>query len=217
MVDLSEIINAARKHYLDVFGVRAALPDDPVPDGTKSIVLLGPLEPGFWSHFTDQPEFSGQQSDPIDGWSSRVITQLAADLNGAAIFPFGGPPYAPFISWALRSGRAWNSPVSLLVHDTAGLFVSFRGAIALPYALPPALAGSSPCDSCAGQPCLTACPVVALTPTGYDLRTCHDYLETNPGRNCMDAGCAVRRACPLSKTYGRLTAQSAYHMKAFHK
>ncbi len=217
MVDLSEITDAARKHRLDVFGVLAALPDDPVPDGTKSIVLLGPREPGFWSHFTGQPEFSDQQPDPIGRWSSRVIMQLAADQNATAIFPFGGQPYAPFISWALRSGQAWNSPISLLVHDTAGLFVSFRGAIALPYALAPAVAVSSPCDSCEGQPCLTACPVGALTRDGYDLNACHGYLDTDAGRDCIEAGCAVRRACPLSKSYGRLAAQSAYHMKAFHK
>lgn len=217
MVKLSEITNAARKHCLDVFGVLAALPDDPVPEGTKSIVLLGPREPGFWLHFTGQPEFSDNEPDPLDRWSSRVITQMVSDQSGATILPFGGPPYAPFISWALRSGRAWNSPVSLLVHDTAGLFVSFRGAIALPYALALSIGGSSPCDSCIGQPCLTACPVVALTPAGYDLQACHEYLDTKPGSDCMDAGCAVRRACPLSKSYGRLAAQSAHHMKAFHK
>ncbi len=217
MSRLSQITKAARKQSLDVFGVLAANSADPVPVGTKTIVLLGPNEPGFWPHFTAEPEYNDQMPDPIDRWSSRVISQLAADMGGAAIFPFGGPPYAPFIDWALRCGRVWSSPVSLLVHDTAGLLVSFRGAIALPCALTLAEAAPSPCDTCSDQPCLSVCPVGALSVAGYDLMSCHDYLDTTPGRDCMDAACMVRCACPVSQAYGRLAVQSAHHMKAFHK
>ena len=73
----------------------------------------------------------GRRPDPVDRWSRRVIGRLACDLGAKALFPFGGPPYHPFYQWALRTGRAWESPVRLLVHDTQGLMVSFRGALAL--------------------------------------------------------------------------------------
>lgn len=214
--NLSDIVTAAELCHLNVFGMTLPKVDDPVPKGTQSIILLGPHEPGFWDHVRAEPEFGDRQPDPMDRWSARVIGALAIRLGGHALFPFGGPPYMPFIDWALRSGRAWSSPVQLLVHDTAGLMVSYRGAIALRFSIQPPAAGPRPCDSCAEQPCMTACPVQALTSQAYDLRACHDFLDTSRGLDCLQNGCAARRSCPVSQTYGRLAGQSAHHMKAFH-
>lgn len=214
---LARIEAGAAPHHLAVFGGFHPTSRDSTPAGTRTLLLFGPQEPGFWPHVSRQPEFLDQRPDPMDRWSARVMTALARQFDSQALFPFGGPPYQPFISWALRSGRAWTSPVGLLVHDRAGLFISYRGALALPrrIALPPA--PQRPCDSCAGQPCRSACPVAALTETGYDLASCHAYLDTEPGKDCMTRGCAVRRACPVSAAHGRLAEQSAFHMKAFHK
>ncbi len=213
---LSEIDARAARQRLSVFGAFHAGPDDGVPEGTETLVLLGPDEPGFWDHVRRGPEFQDGRADPLDRWSRRVISEMARQLDAVALFPFGGPPYRPFVAWALRSGRAWQSPVSLLVHDRAGLMVSYRGALAFPARLDLPPVPPCPCDTCAGRPCLTACPAGALTDTGYDLAACHGYLDTGPGRGCMDGGCAVRLACPVSRRYGRDPAQSAFHMKAFH-
>ncbi len=185
------------------------------PAGTRTLLMLGPLEPGFWAHVTAQPEWDGGP-DPLDRWSRRVIGRIACDLGGKALFPFGGPPWHPFQSWAVRTGRVWDSPVRLLVHASQGLLVSFRGALALKeaVALPPPLA--RPCDACAA-PCRSACPPRALTRGGYDLPACHAFLDRPEGADCMTGGCLVRRACPVSQTYARLPEQSAYHMGRFHR
>ncbi len=205
---------AARDH-LDIFGAFHTAPEDGCTPGT--MILLSPLEPGFWTHVSCAPEFSDGAPDPIDRWSSRVVGALAETLGGSAHFPFGGPPYAPFIAWAKRTGRAWASPVGMLVHDTAGLMISLRGAVLVPERidLPPAPA-VSPCEGCA-KPCLTACPVGALGPQPYDVPACHAYLETPAGAACMSQGCQVRRACPVSDHFGRDPAQSAHHMRHFHR
>lgn len=205
-----------RAEALDVFGAFHPGPSDAAPAGCATLVLLGPDEPGFWPRVSAAPEFGDGAPDPLDRWSERVIGALADELGATALFPFGGPPFQPFIRWAQRSGRAWPSPVSLLVHDVAGLFVSYRGALALPQrlALPPP--SPRPCDTCAGQPCRSACPAGALTDHGYDLNACHAFLDSPAGQDCMARGCAVRRACPVSETYGRMPAQSAFHMAAFH-
>jgi epoxyqueuosine reductase len=183
------------------------------PKGTRTLVLLGPQEPGFWPHLQAQGEWGGP--DPVDRWSRRVIGQLACDLGAKALFPFGGPPYHPFYQWALRSGRCWDSPVRLLVHDTQGLWVSFRGALALKEVFEVPQAGK-PCDSCEAKPCLMACPAGALGAGGYDVPGCHAWLKTK-GSECLSGGCLVRRACPVSLTYARMPEQSAYHMRQFHK
>ena len=213
---LAQVEVMAALHHLAVLGGFSTGPEDGLPTGTKTLLLLGPQEPGFWPHLKTTPEWASGP-DPIDRWSRRVIGTLACDLGAKALFPFGGPPHHPFYKWALKSGRCWDSPVRLLVHDAAGLFVSFRGALALKQAVDLPAAPPRPCDACTAKPCLTACPVGALTGAGYDLPKCHTYLDTAPGQDCMTKGCAVRRACPQSLAYARMPEQSAYHMGQFHK
>lgn len=204
-------------HRLCILGGFHPGPDDTAPAGCRTLLMIGPVEPGYWAHVTAQPEFADGKPDPVDRWSRRIIGRLACDLGGKAIFPFGGPPYQPFITWAQRTGRTSASPVSLLVHDTAGLMVSFRGALALKSHIAlPAPAASAPCIVCAA-PCQTACPVNALTAPGYDTDACHSHLRTKAGSDCLERGCRARRACPLSQSYGRTDAQSAYHMAQFHR
>ncbi|MFY0681711.1 MAG: ferredoxin [Thalassovita sp.] len=206
------ISDAATARHLTVLG--GLHPKDRPNIGT--LLLLGPHEPEFWPQFQRSPEATDAQPDPMDRWSKRVVTALAADLGAEAVFPFGGPPFEPFIAWALQTGRIWTSPVGLLVHDRAGLFVSFRGALAFRDHIPlPKAPRQSPCDSCASQPCKDACPVEALQAQSYDVAACKSHLRTAAGASCLEAGCLARRACPLSATYGRLEAQSAFHMKAF--
>lgn len=199
---------AARAH-LELIG---AAPDDATGG---SVLLLAPREPGFWPAFTAAPEYRDGRPGPMDRWSKRVIGALAQSWAGEAVFPSDGPPYPPFIAWALATGRVWVSPAGLLVHDRLGLWLSFRGAVRVPERVEIA-SGTSPCDTCPGQPCRSACPVSALARDRYDVTACHDYLDTEAGVGCMTAGCAARRACPVGMAWGRTEAQSRFHMKAFH-
>ena len=217
MNTLTAIGALLKPHHLAVMGGFLVRSDDSFPKGTKALLLIGPAEPGFWTHLTNQPEWKDGTPNPVDRWSKRVIENVAEAIDAAAFFPFGGPPWHPFYQWALRSGRAWDSPVRLLIHDQMGLFASYRGALAVKNALalpPPA---AKPCDACTSKPCLTACPTQALTAAGYDLPACHAFLDISTGQDCMNNGCASRRACPISQAYARLPEQSAYHMRQFHK
>lgn len=218
---LARIETLAAAHRLAVFGgfntEGEAGDEAALPKGTRTLLLLGPMEPGFWPHLTAQPEWQDGTPDPVDRWSRRVIGRMACDLGAKALFPFGGPPWHPFHQWALRTGRAWDSPVRLLVHDVMGLFASYRGALALKDRIALPAPPPRPCDSCAAKPCLTACPPRALTGAGYDLPTCHAFLDAPEGKDCLGNGCAVRRACPVSQAYARMPEQSAYHMGQFHR
>ena len=218
---LEEITARAAARRLAVLGGFACHAEPDLPRGTKTLLLLGPLEPGFWPQLKSEPEWQDGAPDPIDRWSRRVVGGLACDLvseglGAKALFPFGGPPWQPFQSWAKRTGRVWDSPVRLLVHIEQGLMVSFRGALALREAMDLPPPETRPCDACP-KPCLSACPVGALTGAGYDLPACHGFLDAPAGRDCMDLGCAVRRACPLSQSHARMPEQSAYHMRQFHR
>ncbi|AZQ69807.1 ferredoxin [Silicimonas algicola] len=208
---MADLESLAGEDNLTLLGACATRPDDGLGIGT--LCLLGPSEPGFWAHFTKSNEYRDSRPDPMDRWSRRVVETLSEKVGGSALFPFGDPA-RPFIDWALRSG-AHASPVTLLVHQVTGLWLSYRGAVLLPGLPPLEAATSSPCPTCA-QPCRTACPADALTADGYDLGRCHAYLNTAPGADCMNRGCVVRRACPAGAGYLRSEAQSAFHMRAFH-
>lgn len=206
------LANLARAHHLTLSGALHLTPGE-VP-GHQTLVLISPAEPGFWAHFTATPEYLDGARDPMNRWSARVITAMAEALGATPLFPFSGPPWQPFTDWARRSARAWPSPVGLLVHDEAGLMISYRGALAFPDRFPLPPPGPRPCDACLDQPCRSACPVEALIPEAYNVPACKSDLD-RPGNDCRARGCAVRRACPLSQSYGRLEAQSAFHMGYF--
>ena len=214
MPGLAAIAARAGGEGLAPLGAFHPEPDDGAPMGCATLVLLGPDDPAFWGRFRASPEYCDGGPDPLNRWSERVIGALARELGAEPVFPFGGPPWQPFTAWARRSGEAWDSPVGLLVHARLGLFVSYRGALALPDRLELPAPPPPPCPACA-RPCLSACPAGALTGDGYDLAACHGWLDTAPGRDCLDRGCAVRRACPVGAGL-RPEAQSAFHMSAFH-
>lgn len=186
---------------------------------TASVLLVAPDERHFWPIFAASPEMADDKPDPLDRYSRRVLTHIAAELGPAfavgVAFPFDDPP-PPFITWALRSGRVHASPVGLLVDEVAGLWFSMRGAFLLHEVVELPLPCPSPCASCTAQPCKDACPVGALSPAGHDVSRCHAFLDTAEGKDCLAAGCRVRAACPFSQASGRPAAQASFHMRAFH-
>lgn len=210
--DLSQ---QAEDRHLKVLGGFHPDDDPHLPANCRTLLLLGPNEPQFWPAVQASPEWKDGKSDPIDRWSTRVIGEWASGLKATPLFPFGGPPFLPFFSWATKTGRIHPSPIMLLVHDTAGLFVSFRGALALSEYLEIPPPPPNPCLTCSEKPCKTACPVDAFDGNSYDTVACKGYLGDEQGAGCMTKGCVARRSCPVSVTYPRLHEQSAYHMREF--
>jgi hypothetical protein len=206
----------AAKHGLTIYGGLHGDTSDGLPEDHQTLLMLGP-SPEFWPHFKTTPEYQDGAPDPIDRWSTRIINQLASALNATAFLPFGGPPYAPFLTWALKTNRAWSSPVGMLVHDTTGLMVSYRGALTFRDRLDLPATSEKPCDACAA-PCVTACPVNALSADhGYNTDACHAHLRTPEGETCRINGCIARRSCPVSTGANRTSEQSAHHMSYFHR
>jgi hypothetical protein len=211
---LREIDGAVAADGLTVLGAFHPEASDAVPVSCGTLALIGPREPEFWEVFRSSPEFGDGDADPLNRWSVRVIGALADRFGAKSLHPFGEARPLPFIAWARRMRQAWTSPVGLLVHATAGLWVSYRGALAFGERMDLPEPGKRPCDGCPG-PCRTACPVGALVAGGYDVAACHAYLDTPAGQDCLGSGCRVRRACPVG-TGRRPPAQSAFHMAAFH-
>ena len=208
----------AADHGLILRGAFHPRPGDALPEGTGTLLLFGPDEPGFWPIFAASDEYADEAPDPLDRWSARVLGDLATRWGGTAILPSDGPPWPPFLTWARRSGRAFPSPIGLFVHDRVGLMISYRGAIALPQRLALPTTGPAPCPGCIDRPCASACPVGALREgAAYDVPACQHHLRRPEGRECRLRGCLAQRACPLSANLHRDAAQASFHMAAFRE
>ena len=163
--------------------------DVPVlPDGrpAATVLMLGWTGGVQWPVFAASPEFADARAHPLDRWSRRVIGQMAAEWRALALYPFGGPPFRPFLRWAVRAEAVHASPLALLIHPDWGLWHAWRGALAFAdwLALPERDSRSSPCENCPGRPCLEA--------GSFDV---------------------ARRACPVGTAYG--AAQTEFHAAAF--
>jgi len=215
----SEICAAVAQAGLSARGVLALAP----PERTgalapmRALLLLGVVGARDWPAFAASPEAGDGAPDPLDRWSRRVVGALAARWGALALYPFDGPPYWPFASWARRAEPVWPSPLGLTIHPEYGLSHSYRGALAFtePVATPARAVAPSPCLTCSGQPCLGACPVGAFTGRSYDVESCAAHLRAAEGAPCREGGCLARRACPVGPAFAQSPAQARFHMRAF--
>ena len=221
--DFKAVLAAVEAEGLTSRGAFHVAADDWVPpftDGAPAatLVLVGNAGPGImWTVFAASEEAADGAPDALDRWSRRVVSRLANTLGGAAHFPFGGPPWLPFIRWAQRAGPAYPSPIGPLVHPDFGLWHAYRGAIAFRERLdlPPRDERPSPCESCTERPCLSSCPVGAFSTKGYDVDSCVAHIEKRAGARCLGEGCLARHACPIGREAAYDASQAAFHMWAF--
>jgi hypothetical protein len=192
-------------------GVRALA--DGRPAGT--VVLVGNAGKQMWEAFRREvPELGGK--DPLDNWVDAHLERAAASLGAEIVF-VTRKPWPPIQRWAMKAGGVHRSPIGILIHPGFGLWHVYRGAflfadrIDLPV---PDQTASSPCDSCAKKPCLTACPADAFAPGGFDMNACVGHVESPKGKACTTGGCLARRACPVGRTHAYIPEEGAFHMAA---
>jgi hypothetical protein len=221
MPSYTQIDAALRAHGLMARGGFYPEAADSVPglsDGrtAAALVLAGNAGPDMWRVFANSPEFASGP-DSLDAWTMRVLGEVAAEMGGEALFPFGGPPYRPFVAWAKRAEPVSESPLGILIHPDYGLWHAYRGALVFAETLdvPARVARPRPCDTCAGKPCLSTCPVNAFTNPGYDVPACAGHIAATAGADCLMQGCRARRACPVGPEFLYAPAQTELHMRAF--
>jgi epoxyqueuosine reductase QueG len=186
---------------------------DNVPGNARFVILVGNAGPDMFRRFARERD---PARDSLDDWTRDTVTVLARSLDANAVFPFEQPPL-PFLTWARRGGAGHVSPLGLNIHPTYGLWHAYRAALLFPvvFDLPRFSAGSPPCETCAGKPCLSACPVGAFDGSGYAVDTCASHIAQPGGMDCMARGCLARHACPVGQGFAYTQAQAQFHMKAF--
>ena len=225
MSDIEIIEQLAGQYGLVIRGGFHVQADDAVPDleqGARpgTLVLFGNAGSSLWQAFSASTEFSDGEPDSLDRWSERIGNQMAEQLGGLALFPFGGPPYQPFTQWAKKAESLANSKLGMLIHPRYGLWHAYRFAIAIPLtvdAFSRAPEMTDVCASCEDQPCLSQCPVKAFNGDSYDVESCYQYLHTNPDSSCRTQTCQARMACPEGHAFHYRQDHARFHMDAFYR
>ncbi len=221
MPTLEDLAREAGVLGLALRGAFHAGPQDEVPgspDGApvQTVVLFGFVGGAQWPVFAASPEYADGRPDPLDRWAQRVIGGMGAPYDAIEWYP-SEPPWRPFQRWGMRAEAVHPSPLGLLIHPEFGLWHAYRGALGFRARLsvPAVDRRSSPCETCAGRPCLSACPVGALRAGAYERSTCVAHVASDAGRDCLAQSCRARRSCPVGEGYRYGGAQSAFHMSAF--
>lgn len=194
----------------------------------RSAQLIGNVGSAIWTPFRQSDEARDGTHNPLDRWTRRVLDDVANRHQRRALYPFGGPPWWPFISWAERLGVFSPSPLGVLVHEEYGPWLAFRAVLLSAEPLsqgnkPNLPASAGPCATCVDKPCLTACPVNAIKidqPYAYD--SCRTHVasswptrEAPLDRASCSTGCLARKACPYGQSHQYAAEHAAHHMRAF--
>jgi len=214
----ADIASAVAEHGLNLRGGFVPVPSDGVPDFAPGqpaamALMIGNTGRAMWEAFATRAHVDAH---PLDRWSQTVLDGIAARFGARAVYPYDAPPL-PFQRWAARAWPLSSSPIGLLIDAEYGLWHALRGAFLLaePIAVPAHAAVASPCDACAGKPCLSACPIGAFSAAGFDYIGCRAYLATPPGDTCLAGGCLARGACPVGRQHRYDEAQLQFHMRSF--
>ncbi len=180
---------------------------------TRTVLLIGNAGSAMWQHLPQTPD--DPAAHPIDTWSRETLSPLAASFDADILFPFDGPPFAPFVSWTFRTGECHPSRLGMAIHQRYGLWFALRAAFLFRRKLIlPGVESASPCDACKDKPCVAACPVGAFNGDAYDHHSCRKHVSARPNA-CAEHGCAARHACPVGTEFRYQPDHAAYHMKSF--
>jgi hypothetical protein len=203
-------------------GFVASAADEPLPMDTgglpaRTLMLVGNGGPAMYRQFFAAPEATNGAANPLDTWTKRVLEPIATKYRARPVFPSDGPPWQPFQRWASRAEGLRASPLGVLIHPTFGLWHAYRAAFLFDQtlALDPFPGLAHACDRCVDRPCLTACPVTAVTTAGFARFTCADHVAGSDGVDCRLRGCLARRACPVGQEHAYPAEAMEFHMTAF--
>jgi len=129
----------------------------------RTLVLIGNAGAPLYEAFFAAGDAEGR--NPLDDWTKRIVRPIAERYGARAAFPSDGPPWLPFQRWAMRAEGVKPSPLGVLIHPEFGLWHAYRAALVFDQVLDlqPVPFRAHPCDASVEKPCLSACPVGAVT------------------------------------------------------
>ncbi len=185
----------------------------------KPAVLIGIRGKSMWPAFKSSGFDEDGAANPLDRWTKQSITPIAKMLGATALYPFldGYNQHWPFQQWANAATGFKQSPLGLLIDPDFGLWYAFRAVLVFNSRVdfPKPVKIDHPCDTCVEKPCLTTCPVAAISIGRFDANVCIDHVTYERDKTCSNTGCIARNSCPVGQEHAYSSEQQAFHMRAF--
>ncbi len=177
--------------------VRAGLPRT----APRQLILVGHAGSGFWRALL-QSNTTG--AHPMDDFSRHVVTAWLAGLTDMADVHWLYPGETAVGLQRLGQLAGWHhdSPFKVGVHPGWGSWFAYRAAVLADTHLPVTPRAellASPCRTCEGTPCVSACPARAMDGDGFSLPACLAH-RTRPDSSCATT-CLARLACPVGTQF----------------
>jgi epoxyqueuosine reductase len=179
----------------------------------RQVILIGHQGRDFWAALQRRGMHGAH---PVDQFvTERVDAWMKGPLQGPAwrqVFP--GSDLVGLQSLGALAGWHHSSPFWVGVDAEWGSWFAYRAVVLADtdLALTARREATSPCATCADQPCIKACPAGALNsePTqGGDLQRCLNFRK-HPDSRCQDR-CLARNACPVGAAHRYADSQTTYH------
>lgn len=206
-----------RQHVFDL----QALPADllaplAVQPHERQLILLAHAGRRLWAR-VQQAGVEGPH--PIDDYSVQTarqwLVQALPGARGRIVYPHGLPEGRHLGLQRLGQLAGWHHAAPFMIGIDArwGTWFAYRVAMLTDTALPatPVEATGHPCASCAGKPCIAACPAHALGAEALDLQACMRQRLREGSPCALD--CPARQACPVGAEH-RYEASQMRHSAA---
>ena len=168
------------------------------------MVLLGNGGRPFWDALE---RFGNRGDNPIDRFALHLtqsfIDEIAEPADDSLIIYPSTTYMLPLQQLGELAGWGTPSPIGNSISAEYGLWFAFRAAFLTSVPLPVTTPNHrpSPCLTCVGKPCQTACPAGAVLDTAdhFQLNDCitHRLKEKSTCR----VRCMARQACPIGSEH----------------
>ena len=162
-----------------------------------SLILIGHSGNTLWQRL----KTAGLRgTDPVDSFTIeqvRHFSEMYLDQCPELLL-YPGPIPIPLQQLGALAGWHHPSPLGIGVNETCGPWFGYRAALLVKTQLPVQRQslGRSPCDQCEDKPCISTCPVQALSAKHQpDVTACVDH-RLQSGSPCAYQ-CLARSACPV--------------------
>jgi len=171
----------------------------------RSIIVIGNGGGYFWNVYRRRLQADPQwerRHDPLDDFTRDVVEReivLPLSAHGwrfAVVYPFvNSGQTLHFMELGRLAGIGGPSLLGVLIHPIYGPWIALRAALLMDQMLdqPGDALGFDPCPGCIPRSCIPACPVGAISDSGWDVMKCLKHrVEAAP--DCTD-GCYSRLRC----------------------
>lgn len=176
----------------------------------RQLLLLGHGGKKLWQQIKNDGFTS---NNTVDDFTCRSIQAwFKSEYDGTAFkILYPGEHLIPLQLLGQIAGWHFPSPFMVGVNDRWGSWYAYRAVVLADsqFAVTLRPEWHSPCETCNTKPCISACPVSAVSDSGLDLARCIAYRK-QPDSACR-FNCLARWTCPVATLERYSEEQLHYH------